>query len=203
MNKRKKAQWYGVRTGRSGPGVYSNWGDCSAEVSAFKGAVFKGRFKSEEDAKAWVNMTENVTVIVGGCDTAKRARIEKQQQQPPEYQQWDEITVYTDGNDFKHVQDRADSPIGYGIYVRHGDNDYGLSQRVNASFMQRFFGMHPKMAKGISNSTMEFCAVAEVIHLCSTCEPRGEGEKRRVVKIYTDYDGPRNWINGTWQAKAA
>jgi len=121
--------------------------------------------------------------------------------------------------------------MGYGAYAAHRGRHYGLMQRVDAHHLERFFGMSPDLASSdMSNPAMELCAVAHVLWLCSQCfsvpspsapassasapspspsaasAAGGEGsnhsKRKRIVRIHTDYDGPRLWISGEWKAKA-
>ncbi|XP_006006605.1 ribonuclease H1 isoform X2 [Latimeria chalumnae] len=64
--------FYAVRRGRN-PGIYSSWEECKEQVDRFPAASFK-KFASEEDARAFVGITESAccssssALTSNGCD---------------------------------------------------------------------------------------------------------------------------------------
>jgi ribonuclease HI len=110
------------------------------------------------------------------------------------------LDIYTDGNHFKG---RKKDSVGYGIWCRHEDAEYGLAQRVDPDHMEHQFKMPRAISDGISNPTMELCAVVHTLMLISDM-PAGRhhlAKGSRVVRIYSDYVGPSEWIHGRWQAR--
>lgn len=53
MSANKGKKFYAVKKGRN-PGIYTTWAECHAQVSEFKGAVFKS-FVSIADAKKFID----------------------------------------------------------------------------------------------------------------------------------------------------
>jgi len=51
-------KYYAVKKGRM-PGIYTNWAECSAQVSGFSGAEYKS-FSSEEQAEQFLSNTTSV-----------------------------------------------------------------------------------------------------------------------------------------------
>lgn len=48
-------KFYAIKAGVK-PGIYTNWGEASAQVNGFKGAIYKG-FETREEAEAFMNGT--------------------------------------------------------------------------------------------------------------------------------------------------
>lgn len=115
------------------------------------------------------------------------------------------LDVYTDGSHFKHQKSKSTPAIGYGIWCKHEDQEYGLAQRVDPTHLETFFKMPREMSRAkVSNPTMELCAAVHTLMLISRM-PRVYGAPKpktsRVVRIFCDCDGVREWIGGRWQAK--
>ena len=53
-----KKNYYAVRIGKT-PGIYTNWEDCKAQVTGYKGAVFKG-FEEKKDAEDFMKELKKV-----------------------------------------------------------------------------------------------------------------------------------------------
>ncbi|KIK99927.1 hypothetical protein PAXRUDRAFT_404895 [Paxillus rubicundulus Ve08.2h10] len=55
MPKTARKKYYAVRVGREGPTIYNTWGECSANVSRWPGAIHKS-FTSKTEAEQWVSV---------------------------------------------------------------------------------------------------------------------------------------------------
>lgn len=73
MAKRKKKAYYAVKSGRGGPAVYLSWDECSASVTGFSGARFKG-FAGLDEALAFAGVAGVARATAAPARSAKRAR---------------------------------------------------------------------------------------------------------------------------------
>lgn len=74
-NKMAKKGYYAVQKGRLS-GIYSSWDECKAQVSGFKGAVFK-RLDNYEDARAFVRGTGNGNIKSNSVGNKSLSRVSK------------------------------------------------------------------------------------------------------------------------------
>eukprot|EP00029_Vermamoeba_vermiformis_P001672 TRINITY_DN11887_c0_g1_i1.p1 TRINITY_DN11887_c0_g1~~TRINITY_DN11887_c0_g1_i1.p1 ORF type:complete len:347 (+),score=56.19 TRINITY_DN11887_c0_g1_i1:42-1082(+) len=71
MSKRNNStKWYAVRKGRK-PGIYTQWNDCNAQVTGFKGSEFKS-FTAEKDAQEYLKDCLNS----GGGPVGEKRKLE-------------------------------------------------------------------------------------------------------------------------------
>ena len=86
-----KNNYYAVRIGNK-TGIYTNWEDCKAQVTGYKGAIYKG-FVEKSDAEEFMRAGENILEENDG--NYKAYKISKDDKAACE------ITAYVDGSFFK------------------------------------------------------------------------------------------------------
>lgn len=88
---------YAVKSGRK-TGLFATWDECKAQVTNFKGAVYKG-FMTKDEAEAWLDGEKN-------SDAPTQLNLNVQT----------EFVVFSDGSCLKN-QDSGDSPGGYASFI--------------------------------------------------------------------------------------
>jgi ribonuclease H-related protein len=165
------SKFYAVKIGKI-PGIYTSWTECEKNVKGFPGAIYK-RFSNKKEAEKFIKDDELSNMVATDLNT---------------------IEIYTDGSHKKHS---LDNYIGFGAFCSYMEKEYKLSGDCDKEILLDY-GISP-LTK-ISNPTAEFLGFAEILKIIS------DFSKKNDLKNYTfifkiDYQGVKNWINGSWKCK--
>ena len=97
-----KKNYYAVRIGKT-PGIYTSWEDCKAQVTGYKGAIFKG-FEEKKDAEDFMKAGEFASYTDGVDETTGMSGLDEKEGKrskgviDEEDEFISEITAYVDGS---------------------------------------------------------------------------------------------------------
>ena len=90
--------------------------------------------------------------------------------------------------------------MGYGIYCSHDGREYVFADRLEGeSGILRDFPVLREYVGSISNPTMELCAVTKALQMLALADADA---LPRSATIFSDFIGPKKWIEGEWTARA-
>lgn len=165
-------KFYAVRTGRQ-PGIYRSWNACKAQVTGYKGAVYKS-FSSQADAEDFITPTTLPSATPLPSTTPLPSS---------------SLIIYTDGSHFK-TPGKTGGHLGAGGYCKWRGKEYSFSRPITSAILQRY-----NITSEVSNPTAEFIAFAETLSYF-TNQPI-----TIPITFYIDYVGVAAWMNGDWNAK--
>lgn len=98
----------------------------------------------------------------------------------------EEVHIYTDGSHIKGTL-----KLGIGAYSDYGGQEYFMSWDLDADYLKEW-----GITGQVSNPTAEFIAFCQTLLFFVD-------RKLKPVKLvfHIDYEGIKNWVDGTWQAK--
>ena len=186
-----KKKYYAVKKGKT-PGIYETWDECSRNVTAVPGAVYKS-FGSIEEAREFIGdvneAAQSVLSTTVGRGTSGRAAeeiksesglTEEKREELIRYMQSklssSEAVAFVDGSYDKDTGDFA-----YGMLVYH-DGTY-------AEFSEKF---HNDDRNSMHNVAGE---IEGSMHAMRYALEQGIAS----ISIYYDYEGIEKWCTGAWK----
>jgi len=175
------SKFYAVKKGRIS-GIYTSWSECQKQTSGFSGAIYKS-FTKRGDAEAYLSKDKNEITINDQEEFDKLMR------------DLNTVMVFTDGSERPSVNHK-----GSGAYCNYNGKDYFLSVTCTNDIVTKY-----NITTGIeilSNPTMEFLAVAEV--LCRFISVNCVFNRKNKLKlvIWSDYLGCKEWLSREWNTEA-
>ena len=179
-----KKNYYAVRIGKI-PGIYTDWEDCKAQVTGYKGAVFKG-FEEKKDAENFMKAGE-AAFYEGGKDerTGASGLEEKEGNRingiiKGEDEFFSEITAYVDGSFLKG------KVFGCGcVIIKDGE----VIAEISEAYEDEGLASMRNVAGEIKASELAMLYALE------------NGYKS--ISIYHDYQGIASWCLGDWKTNKA
>jgi len=179
-----KKNYYAVRIGKT-PGIYTNWEDCKAQVTGYKGAVFKG-FEEKKDAEDFMKAGEasfyeagtNERTVAGGLEKKEVNR--KKSIIGEEDKFVSEITAYVDGSFLKG------KVFGCGcVIIKDGE----VISEISEAYEDEELASMRNVAGEIKASELAMRYALD------------NGYKS--ISIYHDYQGISSWCLGEWKTNKA
>ena len=179
-----KKNYYAVRIGKT-PGIYTNWEDCKAQVTGYKGAVFKG-FEEKKDAEDFMKAGEasfyeagtNERTVAGGLEKKEVNR--KKSIIGEEDKFVSEITAYVDGSFLKG------KVFGCGcVIIKSGE----VIAEISKAYEDEELAAMRNVAGEIKASELAMRYALD------------NGYKS--ISIYHDYQGIASWCLGEWKTNKA
>ena len=175
-----KKNYYAVRIGKS-PGIYTNWEDCKAQVTGYKGAVFKG-FEEKKDAEDFMKVGETAFYEYGTDEKTEASGLEEKEGNKRkgiiegEDEFVSEITAYVDGSFLKG------KVFGCGcVIIKDGE----VIAEISEAYEDEELASMRNVAGEIKASELAMCYALE------------NGYKS--ISIYHDYQGISSWCLGEWK----
>lgn len=179
-----KKNYYAVRIGKT-PGIYTNWEDCKAQVTGYKGAVFKG-FEEKKDAEDFMKAGEasfyeagtNERTVAGGLE---KKEVNKKKSIIGEEDKFvSEITAYVDGSFLKG------KVFGCGcVIIKDGE----VIAEISEAYEDEELASMRNVAGEIKASELAMRYALD------------NGYKS--ISIYHDYQGISSWCLGEWKTNKA
>ena len=176
-----KKNYYVVRIGKS-PGIYTNWEDCKAQVTGYKGAVFKG-FEEKKDAEDFMKAGESASYADGVDETTGMSGLDEKEGKrskgviDEEDKFISEITAYVDGSFLKG------KVFGCGcVIIKSGE----VIAEISKAYEDEELASMRNVAGEIKASELAMRYALE------------NGYKS--ISIYHDYQGISSWCMGEWKA---
>ena len=179
-----KKNYYAVRIGKT-PGIYTDWEDCKAQVTGYKGAVFKG-FEEKKDAEDFMKAGEasfyeagtNERTVAGGLEKKEVNR--KKSIIGEEDKFVSEITAYVDGSFLKG------KVFGCGcVIIKDGE----VIAEISEAYEDEELASMRNVAGEIKASELAMRYALD------------NGYKS--ISIYHDYQGISSWCLGEWKTNKA
>lgn len=172
-------KFYAVKIGKN-PGIYNTWVECEKNVKGFSGAIYK----------SFSNKTEAENFIKG--EERKFETNDKEKFEPKiSNDNKETIEIFTDGSHKKHS---VNNYIGFGAFCSYNDKEYKLSGNCDQNILLEY-GIEPET--NISNPTAEFLGFAEILKMIH----KFANLKKYKFVFKIDYNGVKNWMNGSWKCK--
>ena len=175
-----KKNYYAVRIGKI-PGIYTSWEDCKAQVTGYKGAVFKG-FEEKKDAEDFMKSGESAFYEDGADERAEASGLEEKEGNrikgiiEGENKFVSEITAYVDGSFLKG------KVFGCGcVIIKNGEVIAEISEAYEDEELAT-------MRNGAGEIKASEIAMRYALD---------NGYKS--VSIYHDYQGIVSWCLGEWK----
>lgn len=175
-----KKNYYAVRLGKT-PGIYTSWDDCKAQVTGYKGAIFKG-FEEKKDAEDFMKAGEPVSYADGADGRTGAGGLEEKER-----------------NRRKSIIDEKDKCVSE------------ITAYVDGSFLEgKTFGCGCVIIKA-GEVIAEISEAYEDEELASMRNVAGEIKAAELamryaldngyksVSIYHDYQGISSWCLGEWK----
>ena len=175
-----KKNYYAVRIGKS-PGIYTSWEDCKAQVTGYKGAIFKG-FEEKKDAEDFMRAGETAFYEDGADEGTEASGLEEKEgnrrkdiiEEEDEFVS--EITAYVDGSFLKG------KVFGCGcVIIKDGE----VIAEISEAYEDEELASMRNVAGEIKASELAMCYALE------------NGYKS--ISIYHDYQGISSWCLGEWK----
>ena len=179
-----KKNYYAVRIGKT-PGIYNIWEDCKAQVTGYKGAVFKG-FEEKKDAEDFMKAGEaaiyeagtNERTVAGGLEKKEVNR--KKSIIGEEDKFVSEITAYVDGSFLKG------KVFGCGcVIIKAGE----VIAEISKAYEDEELASMRNVAGEIKASELAMRYALD--------------NGYDSISIYHDYQGISSWCLGEWKANKA
>jgi ribonuclease HI len=165
-------KFYAVRQGRV-PGIYTSWSECQKQVKGYSNATYKS-FKTHAEAKRFLDPSLPKKEVCVDTPTS--------------------LSIYVDGSHIKGT-----SRLGYGILCLYQGQGYILSRNpVLREDIENLVGSTIDVNR-FSNPTMEFLAVADVLHRIAL----DTTDRFQSIHIHYDYIGSERWLTGKWKSRQA
>lgn len=179
-----KKNYYAVRIGKS-PGIYTSWEDCKAQVTGYKGAIFKG-FEEKKDAEDFMRAGETAFYEDVADEGTEASGLEEKE-----------------GNRRKDIIEEEDEFVSE------------ITAYVDGSFLKgKVFGCGCVILKD-GEVIAEISEAYEDEELASMRNVAGEIKASELamryaldngydsISIYHDYQGISSWCLGEWKANKA
>ena len=175
-----KKNYYAVRIGKT-QGIYTNWEDCKAQVTGYKGAVFKG-FEEKKDAEDFMKAGESAFYEDGANERTEASGLEEKEGNrikgiiEGENKFVSEITAYVDGSFLKG------KVFGCGcVIIKNGE----VIAEISEAYEDEELATMRNVAGEIKASEIAMRYALD------------NGYKS--VSIYHDYQGIASWCLGEWK----
>lgn len=175
-----KKNYYAVRIGKI-PGIYTSWEDCKAQVTGYKGAVFKG-FEEKKDAEDFMKARESAFYEDGADERTEASGLEEKEGNrikgiiEGENKFTSEITAYVDGSFLKG------KVFGCGcVIIKNGE----VIAKISEAYEDEELATMRNVAGEIKASEIAMRYALD------------NGYKS--VSIYHDYQGIASWCLGEWK----
>lgn len=179
-----KKNYYAVRIGKN-PGIYTNWEDCKAQVTGYKGAVFKG-FEEKKDAEDFMKVGETAFYEYGTDEKTEASGLEEKEGNKRkciiegEDEFVSEITAYVDGSFLKG------KVFGCGcVIIKSGE----VIAEISKAYEDEELAAMRNVAGEIKASELAMRYALD------------NGYKS--ISIYHDYQGIASWCLGEWKTNKA
>ena len=175
-----KKNYYAVRIGKI-PGIYTNWEDCKAQVTGYKGAVFKG-FEEKKDAEDFMKAGEPDFYADGVDETTGLSGLDEKEGNSrkgiigEENKLVSEITAYVDGSFLKG------KVFGCGCVIL---KDGEVIAEISEAYEDEELASMRNVAGEIKASELAMRYALD------------NGYKS--ISIYHDYQGIVSWCLGEWK----
>jgi len=171
-----KKNYYAVRIGKI-PGIYTDWEDCKAQVTGYKGAVFKG-FEAKKDAEDFMKAGEAERTGASGLEEKEGNRINGIIKGEDEF--FSEITAYVDGSFLKG------KVFGCGcVIIKDGE----VIAEISEAYEDEGLASMRNVAGEIKASELAMRYALD--------------NGYASVSIYHDYQGIASWCLGDWKTNKA
>ena len=179
-----KKNYYAVRIGKT-PGIYTDWEDCKAQVTGYKGAVFKG-FEEKKDAEnfmkageaAFYEGREDERTGASGLEEKEGNRINGIIKGEDEF--FSEITAYVDGSFLKG------KVFGCGcVIIKDGE----VIAEISEAYEDEELASMRNVAGEIKASELAMRYALD--------------NGYASISIYHDYQGIASWCLGEWKTNKA
>ena len=175
-----KKNYYAVRIGKI-PGIYTNWEDCKAQVTGYKGAVFKG-FEEKKDAEDFMKAGESAFYEDGADERTEASGLEEKEGNrikgiiEGENKFTSEITAYVDGSFLKG------KVFGCGcVIIKNGE----VIAKISEAYEDEELATMRNVAGEIKASEIAMRYALD--------------NRYKSVSIYHDYQGIASWCLGEWK----
>ena len=175
-----KKNYYAVRIGKI-PGIYTSWEDCKAQVTGYKGAVFKG-FEEKKDAEDFMKAGESAFYEDGADERTEASGLEEKEVNrikgiiEGENKFVSEITAYVDGSFLKG------KVFGCGcVIIKNGE----VIAEISEAYEDEELATMRNVAGEIKASELAMRYALD------------NGYKS--ISIYHDYQGIASWCLGEWK----
>ena len=179
-----KKNYYAVRIGKT-PGIYTNWEDCKAQVTGYKGAVFKG-FEEKKDAENFMKAGKFAFYEDGADERTEASSLEEKERNrregiiDEENKFVSEITAYVDGSFLKG------KVFGCGcVIIRTGE----VIAEISKAYEDEELAAMRNVAGEIKASELAMCYALD--------------NGYTSINIYHDYQGISSWCLGEWKTNKA
>ena len=179
-----KKNYYAVRIGKN-PGIYTNWEDCKAQVTGYKGAVFKG-CEEKKDAEDFMKVGETAFYEYGTDEKTEASGLEEKEGNKRkciiegEDEFVSEITAYVDGSFLKG------KVFGCGcVIIKSGE----VIAEISKAYEDEELAAMRNVAGEIKASELAMRYALD------------NGYKS--ISIYHDYQGIASWCLGEWKTNKA
>ena len=179
-----KKNYYAVKIGKT-PGIYTNWEDCKAQVTGYKGAVFKG-FEEKKDAENFMKAGEAAFYEGGEDERTVVSCLEKKEGNKrkgimdEEEEFFSEITAYVDGSFLKG------KVFGCGcVIIKAGE----VIAEISEAYEDEGLASMRNVAGEIKASELAMRYALD--------------NGYASVSIYHDYQGIASWCLGDWKTNKA
>ena len=179
-----KKNYYAVRIGKN-PGIYTNWEDCKAQVTGYKGAVFKG-FEEKKDAENFMKAGEAAFYEGGEDERTGASGLEEKEGNringiiKGEDEFFSEITAYVDGSFLKG------KVFGCGcVIIKDGE----VIAEISEAYEDEGLASMRNVAGEIKASELAMRYALD--------------NGYASVSIYHDYQGIASWCLGDWKTNKA
>lgn len=175
-----KKNYYAVRIGKS-PGIYTNWEDCKAQVTGYKGAIYKG-FEEKKDAEDFMKAGETDFYEDGADEKTGVSGLEEKEGNrrkliiDEEDKIVSEITAYVDGSFLK------DKVFGCGcVIIKAGE----VIAEISEAYEDEELASMRNVAGEIKASELAMRYAVD--------------NGYNSISIYHDYQGIASWCLGEWK----
>lgn len=159
-------KYYAVKAGRT-PGIYLSWEDCKAQVSGFKGALYKS-FDNMNDAAAFIDSGINIS--------------------PEPMSDKFNITAYVDGS-----YDDATHAFSYGMVIFHAGRELHFAEKYEDSELASMHnvageikGAEAAMRYGIENDCTGITIYHDYEGIAKWCLGEWKANKNATI-AYREY----------------
>ena len=179
-----KKNYYAVRIGKT-PGIYTGWDDCKAQVTGYKGAIFKG-FEEKKDAENFMKAGEAAFYEGGEDERTGASGLEEKEGNringiiKGEDEIFSEITAYVDGSFLKG------KVFGCGcVIIKDGE----VIAEISEAYEDEGLASMRNVAGEIKASELAMRYALD--------------NGYASVSIYHDYQGIASWCLGDWKTNKA
>lgn len=202
-------KYYAVKVGKT-PGIYFTWADCSAQVTGFKGAIFKS-FPTVEEAMAFIDgnyskkdtnvIKSSSETVVKKKETSSKTTTENKQNQKKGYdvkpiRSTAKVETYKSYVNPKEMEEKYE-------FIAFVDGSY---DRISRTFGSGVIVLHPKENTHDTyfnagyDKWDQWNIVGELESVKVAIDKAKELGKKNIA-IYHDLKNIALWASGEWQAK--